>query len=76
MLREIIVPLDNTYLLKLPDNYVGKPLEVIAFSLDEKDQNEYLKASKSLAEIKTFFSRFTFNMKGFRFNRDEANNYE
>ena len=35
MIREIIVPTQNTYLLHLPDNLVGKNVEVIAFSSDD-----------------------------------------
>jgi len=35
MLREIIVPDKNTYLLKLPDNYIGKFLKIIAFEVNE-----------------------------------------
>jgi hypothetical protein len=35
MIRQIIVPAANTYILHLPDDFVGKQVELIAFSTDE-----------------------------------------
>ncbi len=35
MIREIIVPTENSYILNLPDNLIGKKVEVIAFSSDD-----------------------------------------
>lgn len=37
MLREIIVPTENTYLLKLTDDMIGKEVEVIAFNLTDRN---------------------------------------
>eukprot|EP01034_Spumella_vulgaris_P003567 gene3567-4582_t len=36
LIREIIVPTDNTYLLKLPDEMIGKQVEVIAFEVEAR----------------------------------------
>ena len=36
MVREIIVPTENIYQLKLPDEMIGKEIEVIAFNLSDK----------------------------------------
>jgi hypothetical protein len=35
MLRQVIFPAQNTILLHLPDELVGKKVEVIAFSFDD-----------------------------------------
>ena len=35
MIREIVKPEGNTYILNLPDEMVGKTLEVIAFEIEE-----------------------------------------
>jgi hypothetical protein len=35
MIRQIIVPTENTFLLHLPDSLIGKKVEVIAFSSDD-----------------------------------------
>ena len=34
MLRQIIIPPQNTVVLNLPDELVGKRIEIIAFALD------------------------------------------
>ena len=36
MVGEIIVPTENIYQLKLPDEMTGKKIEVIAFNLSDK----------------------------------------
>ena len=46
MIREIIVPTQNTYLLHLPDSLIGKNVEVIAFSNDDIS-NENTPANKT-----------------------------
>ena len=35
MIRQMIVPTQNTYLLHIPDDLIGKNVEVIAFSTDD-----------------------------------------
>lgn len=73
LIREIIVPTDNTYLLKLPDEMIGKQVEVIAFEIEAKpviDMEERRKRlHKSLADLKV-------DLSDFKFDRDEANNYD
>lgn len=44
MIREIVVPENNTYLLKLPDEMVGKEVEVIAFEVSDKKEEEVPKS--------------------------------
>jgi hypothetical protein len=36
MIRTIITPVQNSISIDLPDNYLGKKVEVIAFPLDEE----------------------------------------
>lgn len=35
MIRQIITPTQNTYVLHLPDDLIGKNVEVIAFSTED-----------------------------------------
>ena len=35
MIRAIIVPTQNTYTLHIPDNFIGKNVEIIAFTTDD-----------------------------------------
>jgi len=73
MIREIVKPEGNTYLLQLPDEMIGKTVEVIAFEIEEKVT---VNPQKSLIELKEELKGLTVNMKDFKFDRDEANNYE
>lgn len=73
LIREIIYPTENNYILRLPDEMIGKEVEVIAFEIEKtpkkvvSDKMERL--SKSLDGLKI-------DLSNFKFNRDEANDYE
>jgi len=75
MLREIIVPENNTYLLKLPDELVGKRVEVIAFEIEEKTDDS-LEVNEKLKSIREIFDGKRIDLSSFKFNRDEANDYD
>ncbi|MFW5657095.1 MAG: hypothetical protein ACOC31_06340 [Bacteroidota bacterium] len=64
MIRTIVTADNNILTLTLPDNYVGKKVEVIAFTVDEPKQRKEYKKAKSFTTVKV-------NAEGFRFNRDE-----
>lgn len=40
MIRQLIVPAQNTYVLHLPDDLVGKNVELIAFATDDISSSE------------------------------------
>ncbi|MEO6852168.1 MAG: hypothetical protein ABI203_03335 [Mucilaginibacter sp.] len=65
MIREVIIPDKNKISVSVPDDYIGKAIEVIAFALDESSMN-----------VKTptpTFNALKIDTVNFRFNRDEAN---
>ena len=69
MIHTKIVP-DSTLVnlsFYVPKEYIGKEVDVIAFT-----QNEGLQ-SKSIAEKKVSFDALSIDTKNFKFNRDEAN---
>ena len=67
MIRTIITADKNNLTLSLPDNFLGKQVEVIVFIIEEaKDQAAGLKKPKT-------FSAVQLDTRGFKFNRDEAN---
>ncbi|MCB9032685.1 MAG: hypothetical protein H6553_02495 [Chitinophagales bacterium] len=35
MLKTILIPDNNQVILKLPDNFIGKKIEIIAFTVEE-----------------------------------------
>jgi hypothetical protein len=48
MIRTIITPIQNSISIDLPDNYLGKKVEVIAFPLDEEMEKS---PKKTLADF-------------------------
>jgi hypothetical protein len=68
MIRTVVIPDKNFLSFSIPDKYIGKKMEVIAFVVDEplEDVIYSIKSKKSFSAIKL-------NTKGFKFNRDQAN---
>ena len=67
MVRTIITADKSNLTLSLPDNFLGKQVEVLAFLVDEVDEE-----TKSTPSSKTF-NAVRLDTKGFTFNREEAN---
>ena len=68
MIRTVVTTSNNILTLPIPDKYIGRQLEVIAFAIDEPSEDIIL-SNKS---IKTF-SAIRLKTKGFKFNREQAN---
>ena len=68
MIRTIITADRNNLTLLVPDDFLGKKIEVIAFVIEEAK----VKVIDDLKKIKTF-STIQLDTKGFMFNREEAN---
>ncbi|GJM33663.1 MAG: hypothetical protein DHS20C18_26640 [Saprospiraceae bacterium] len=67
MIRTIITVDKNNLTLQLPDDFLGKQVEVIAFIIEEtKAKVTNLSKSKTFSAIKL-------DTNGFKFNRDDAN---
>jgi len=67
MIRTIVTVDNNNLTLVLPDDYLGKQIEVIAFVIDEaKEKVENSGRSKT-------FNAIRLDTRGFKFNREEAN---
>ncbi len=56
--------------IKLPDEYLHKQVEVIAFEVFDKEARE---KRKQVDEAIAFFNNTSVDMSDFKFNRDEAN---
>jgi len=71
MYRTVFTPTesDNIIPVKIPRDWYGRDVEVIAFPIDIS-----LKRSKN--KFKAIPSQYSFATKNFKFNRDEANDYE
>ena len=67
MIRTFITPEDQNILIRVPENFIGKQVEVIAFVLDE---NSNLSGN---VRKKPSFTALKLNTIGYKFNRQEAN---
>ena len=78
MIRTILKSDKNSLTLQLPDDLVGKTIEVIAFSIEDAKEKTTSPVSKknSTADLKDKLADFTFNSGGYKFDRNDANNYE
>lgn len=67
MIRTIVTPQQQTISFTIPKDYVGKEIEVIAFAKGEGITKE------QPAKKKATFTALSIDTKGYKFNRDEAN---
>ena len=72
MFRAIITPNQTSLTIELPQELVGKPVEVLAVEID-KLGSALPKTKPTPEEIASFYDQFQVDMTGFKFNRDEAN---
>lgn len=80
MIRTIVKPTKNSLTLQLPDDLVGKTVEVIAFEIEPdislSSGKKNLDKEKRMQEIEKGLSNYRIDLSGFKFNRDEANDYD
>jgi hypothetical protein len=74
MLREIITPSEPSFTMRLPEEMVGKTVEVIAFEINE--QKPVPDKVQRLMEIEDLTKTTLVDLSAFKFNRDQANNYD
>ena len=74
-MRTIVKSNKSSLTLELPDDLVGKMIEVIAFSVEDTKADTYDNSTKStrVASLKDKLKEFTFNSGGYKFDRNEAN---
>ena len=64
MIRQIIIPTQNSYLLHLPDNLIGKKVEVIAFAPDDivnEPPTEVTETKRTIEQAVSFFRKNAVN---------------
>lgn len=74
MLREIIRPTKASFTMRLPDEMIGKTVEVIAFEINESETvpDKLLR----LQQIEDLTKSTLVDLSNFKFDRDQANNYD
>jgi hypothetical protein len=75
-MQRIIIPTEKTYTIELPDEFIGKRVRV-SVEIDYKDL--FKKDELSLTQdadnnlLETWLNKFTTNSKGYKFDREDAN---
>lgn len=74
MLRQIVTPKEKAYTLYLPDELIGKRIELLAFELPDEGPSQ---SSETRAhEISAIFAGCSVDLRHFKFDRNSANDYE
>ena len=80
MLRQIITPLEPSFTLQFPSEMLGKTVEIIAFELKEQSDKSQVSIDSDkmlrLNRIENLTKDKLVDLSNFKFNRDEANNYD
>ena len=79
MLRQIITPLEPSFTIQIPNNMLGKTVEIIAFELMETNNGSNISdndKTQRLKRIEDITKDSLVDLSNFKFNRDEANNYD
>jgi hypothetical protein len=70
MLRQIMIPSKENSTISIPAEYYGTVVEVLVFPFQNK------KASQNSDSIKDLFAKHLYSFDNYKFDRDEANDYE
>ncbi len=78
MVRQIIIPTERTFILEIPESFIGKRVEVLAFEVEDKELKKAEDTTKrSIEDLFSKFDGLNFDSQGtYTFNRDEATDYE
>lgn len=76
MIREILKPSGRNLTIQIPESFVGKTIEVIAFKINEPMVKIRKSKMENASQLKKELAEFSFNSGGYKFSRDEANDYE
>ena len=78
MYRTVFTPdeTDNMIPVRVPREWYGRDVEIIVFPLDMPQTLLQETTTKNERRFKPIPSQYSFSTKNFKFNRDEANDYE
>jgi len=51
MIKTIAVPQNNSYTLAIPNNYIGKKIEILMYALDEVEEEKTNASKKTMADF-------------------------
>jgi len=70
MLRQILIPSKENSTISIPAEFYGTEVEVLMFPFRD------VKINQNSNDINDIFDKYLYSFGNFKFNRDDANNYE
>ena len=70
MLRQVLIPSAENSTINIPVEFYGKEIEVLLYPFYKTKSNQ------NISDIDKAFSKYLYNFGNFKFNRDDANDYE
>jgi len=70
MLRQVMVPSKENSTVFIPAEFYGTEVEILVFPSFHKKENQ------NGGSIKDLFSKYLYSFDNYKFDRDEANDYE
>ena len=68
MLRQVLTPSKENSTILIPPEFYGTEVEVLVFPFNNK--------KKDMDDLDDIFDKYLFSFANYKFNRDEANDYE
>jgi hypothetical protein len=77
MVRQIFIPTKENNVITIPREWYGQTVEVIAFPLSDniqpcKEESMFERRKK----LDVLLDKYSMDLSNFKFDRDEANNYD
>jgi hypothetical protein len=78
MVRQIFIPDQTTLTLEIPESFVGKRIELLAFEVEEDSSTIYKNIDKSekLNRLNESLEGYKVDLSNYTFDRNQANDYE
>ena len=70
MLRQLIIPSKENSTISIPAEFYGQEVEVLVFPSYKP------KTNPTNSGVKDLFAKYLYSFENYKFDRDEANNYE
>ena len=69
MLRQVMIPSKETPIFSFPSEFYGKEVEILVFPFNNK-------SNQNIDNLKDLFAKYLYSFKNYKFDRNEANDYE
>jgi len=68
MLRQVLTPSKENSTISIPPEFYGTEVEVLVYPFNNKN--------KDIGNLNDIFDKYLFSFANYKFNRDEANDYD